>query len=84
MHGLSRASALVTEAAKQLGTTRAKLVEAIEKLRPREVVELGRHRADAPRRLRQLDRHARHVHLAGDRVGDFHQHLALPQMRIEH
>src|SRR5438445_2507658 len=40
------------------------------------------HRADAGRRLRELDRRARQVHLAGRRVVLLHQPLALPQVRV--
>ena len=43
----------------------------------------GRHVADAARGLRHLDRRAGDEDLAGDRVGHLHQHLALPQMRVD-
>src|SRR5437763_6567387 len=70
---------------------RARLAERVERraIVPEQAAEhlvgvlAGRgHRADARRRLRELDRRARHVHLAGHRVVLLHAHLALPQLRV--
>src|SRR5262249_53730073 len=41
-----------------------------------------RNGADPPWCLRELDRHARHVHLTRERIVHLHEHLALPEVRV--